>query len=155
MTKHHYGLPQKEQINLPKNVTPSRKTNTCLPQNGLFQHGQTIFQPRKISGTKIVFFFLPGTSTLSVLPGPLTVGTTCSRKVLLRPQLLTSPPTIMMFVGPPFQKSDDKISSAPSTGPRNGYTGVTRLSSKFRSPPRGLIKRHPGAGPREVSTMDL
>ena len=56
MTKHHYGLPQKEQINLPKNVTPSRKTNTCLPQNGLFQHGQTIFQPRKISGTKIVFF---------------------------------------------------------------------------------------------------
>lgn len=61
MTKHHYGLPKKEQINLPKNVTPPRKTNTCLPKNGLFQHGlYTSSNHWKSQETKNHFFSFKG-----------------------------------------------------------------------------------------------
>lgn len=107
MTKHHYGLPKKEQINLPKIVTPPPKTNTCLPQNGLFQTWTIyIFQPLKISGNKNPFF---------------------------------------SFKGP-------QQNFRPSRALKKQWE-TTRVSRKvllLRPPPRGLIKRHPGAGPREV-----
>lgn len=62
MTKHHYGLPTKEQINLPKNVThpPGKLTHVSLKTdyfNMDYIHLPTIENLRK---QKIVFF-LPGT----------------------------------------------------------------------------------------------
>lgn len=62
MTKHHYGLLKKEQINLPKNVTPPPRklTHVSLKTDYLSTWTIYIFQPLIFQETKNRFFSFKG-----------------------------------------------------------------------------------------------
>lgn len=96
MTKHHYGLPTKEQINLPKNVThpPGKLTHVSLKTdyfNMDYIHLPTIENLRK---QKIVFFFRGPKNTFRAFSGlKKTVGNHRGSRKGPPPVPLNGPPT--------------------------------------------------------------